>query len=343
MPEPGSPGAARLPSWAFTFEALPPAVRYQLAGVLAALDAVSSAGAAGAAAGAAPGATFERTAERRLERLIADATPHLGAEGALAELGCWLVDARRAAPLRQLGCAWLALFPSADTARLLGRIALDPATPRPVREQAIAALGARRLGAMHPATRWPADAVQLADEALVKLAGDATAAGKLTSDQLPHALRHVASDGIAAVFARAPGLWGDALECFASPPLARVLAVSIDDIAPQHRLRVLRLIAATLGEEAIPLMLARVPRAAAGEQLEMLLLAVAFGGEVHLGKLEDVLRGKKLVEPVRARARWHLAHRGVVPTVRGLRVARATATVAAAERAQRFAQAADDL
>jgi len=114
---------------------------------------------------------------------------------------------------------------------------------------------------------------------VARVAGTAaasTARGKITSEELPHALRHVASDGLAAVFARAPGLWGDALECFASPPLARVLAVSIEDIPPQHRVRVLRLVAATLGEEAIPVMLARVPRAAVGEQLEMLFLAVAF-------------------------------------------------------------------
>src|SRR5207237_4640569 len=57
--------------------------------------------------------------------------------------------------------------------------------------------------------------------------------GKIASDQLTHALRHVRADALAAVFARAPGLWGDALECFASAPLARVLFVSIEDIPPR--------------------------------------------------------------------------------------------------------------
>lgn len=319
----------RTPAWARTIEALPPAVRYRLADVLGLVPAA--------------GAAFEGVARERFEKLVAEGEPWLGAEPGLAELGYWMIDERHAVELRRQGCIWLVQFPSAETARRLARLALDPATPQPVREQAIWSLGYRQIRAMHPATRWPADAVQLADEALVRIAGEATLAGKITSEQLPHALRHVASDGIAAVFARAPGLWGDSLECFASPPLARVLAVSIEDIPPQHRLRVLRLVAATLGDEAIPLMLARVPRAAVGEQLEMLFLAVAFGGEAHLGRLEDLLRGMKLLDLLRARAKWHLQNRGVVPTVRGLRVARTTATLAAADRAQRCSQAADDL
>jgi len=317
------------PAWARTIEALPPAVRYRLADVLGRLPA--------------EGAGFEDALRERFEKLAASGEPWLGAEPSLAELGYWMIEPRNAAPLRRQGCRWLAQFPSVETVTRLGKLALDPATPPPVREQAIGSLGARQIRARYPATQWSAEAVQLADEALVRIAGDATIAGKITSEALPHALRHVASDGLAAVFARAPGLWGDAIECFASPPLARVLAVSLEDIPPQHRVRVLRLVGATLGEEAVPLMLARVPRAAAGEQLEMLLPAIAFGGEAHLARLEDHLRGAKLIDHVRARARWHLQHRGLVPTVRGLRVARTTATISAAERAKRCAEAADGL
>jgi hypothetical protein len=317
------------PASARAIATLPPAVRYRLADVLERLPAA--------------GAAFEGVVRARLEKLVVDGEPWLGAEPGLAELGYWMLDARHAVELRRQACIWLVQFPSAETARRLAAVALDPATPHPVREQAIWSLGYRQIRAMYPATRWSAEAVQLADEALVRIAGAATLAGKITSEQLPQALRHVASDGLAAVFARAPGLWGDSLECFASPPLARVLAVSIEDIPPQHRLRVLRLVAATLGEEAIPLMLARVPRAAVGEQLEMLFLAIAFGGELHLGGLEDVLRGMKFSDMLRARARWHLQHRGVVPTVRGLRVARTTAVIAPAERASRCGEAADDL
>jgi hypothetical protein len=335
VPEPASPATAaataafRPPAWAQTLEALPPAVRYQLADVLGRLPAA--------------GGAFEGVARERFEKLAADGEPWLGAARGLAELGYWMIEPRQSLELRRQGCAWLVQFPSVETARRLGKLALDPATPAPVREQAIRTLGHRQSRALHPSVQWPSDAVGLADEALVRIATEANDAGKITSEQLPHALRHVASDGIAAVFARAPGLWGASLECFASPPLARVLAVSIDDVPPQHRLRVLRLVAATLGEEAVPVLLARVPRAAVGEQLEMLFLAIAFGGEAHLGKLEDLLRGMKFIDLLRARAKWHLANPGVVPTVRGLRIARTTATLVAAERAERCQQAADDL
>jgi hypothetical protein len=319
----------RTPAWARSIEALPPALRYRLADVLGLIPA--------------SGETLEGVARERLDKLITDGEPWLGAEPSLAELGYWMLEPRHAVELRRQGLVWLTRFPSAETAARVARVALDPATPPPVREQAIWTLGYRQLRAMHPATRWTPDAIAVADEALVRLAWEASGRGKITSEQLPQALRHVASDGLAAVFARAPGLWGEALECFASPPLARVLAVSIEDIPAQHRLRVLRLVAATLGEEAVPLMLARVPRAAIGEQLEMLFLALTFGGERHLGKLEDVLRGMKFLTMLRARAKWHLANPGVVPTVRGLRIARATATLAALERPARCAQAADDL
>lgn len=329
MPEPAPPGVARTPAWARTLEALPPAVRYRLADLLGLIPA--------------SGAAFEGVARARFEKLLAEGEPWLGAEPQLAELGYWMIEPGHAVELRRQGCLWLAQFPSAETAKRLAAVALEAATPPPVREQAIWSLGHRQLRGMHPSTQWSAEAVQLADEALVRIASEATIRGKITSEQLPHALRHVASDGIAAVFARAPGLWGEALECFAPPPLARVLAVSIEDIPPHHRLRVLRLVAATLGEEAIPLMLARVPHAAVGEQLEMLFLAIAFGGEAHLGKLEDLLRGMKFIDLLRARARWHLQNRGVVPTVRGLRVARTTAVMPPAERARRCPQAADDL
>ena len=140
------------------------------------------------------------------------------------------------------------------------------------------------------------------------------------------------ADALAAVFARAPGLWGEALECFATPPLARVLLVSIDDIPPQHRLRALRLIGATLGEEAVPLLLARARAAAVDEQLEMLLPRdrVRRRGAPR-PRLEEALAGMPQADVRRARlllrerARWHLANRGVIPTVRGLRVARTTA------------------
>ena len=312
-----------------TMAGVPPGMRYRIADVLRLVPG--------------DGAPLEGVAAERLDRLLEDGEPWLGADPELAAVGMWMLEDKHAVELRRRGCVWLTMFPSVEMAKRLAAVATDERTPAPVREQAIWSLGYRQLRAKHASTLWPAEAVHIADEALIRIAHAATTDGKIGSDQLPHALRHVHDASAAAVFARAPGLWGDALECFATPPLARVLFVSIDDIAPQHRVRVLRLIAATIGEEAVPMLLARAGQASVDEKLEMLFLAIACGGEAHLGRLEDAIHGMKFVDLMRQRARWHLANHGVIPTVRGLRVARMTATMTAAERAARCPQAADDL
>ncbi len=312
-----------------TLEAVPPALRYRIKDVLGLLPAA--------------GEPLDGVALERLGRLTDDGEPWLGADPSLAELGYWMIGAAHSVEMRRRGCIWLTMFPSVATVERLAVLALDAATPGPVREQAIWSLGYRQLRAMHPATRWPAEAVQFADDTLVRLADAATTAGKIASEQLPLAMRHVQWDGASAVYARAPGLWGEALECFASPALARVLLVSLEDIAPQHRLRAIRLVGAVLGEEAVPLLLSRASQASIDDKLELLFTVIAIAGEAKLGLVEDALRGMKFADLLRQRARWHLQHKGVLPTVRGLRVARTTAVIAPAERAAKCAQAADDL
>jgi hypothetical protein len=310
-------------------DAVPPALRYRLRDVAALLPQ--------------QGEALEGIPAERLARVQSDGEAWLGADPSLAELGYWMLEVRHSVELRRRGCIWLTMFPSVETATRLAAVVRDPATPPPVRDQAVWTLAYRQVRAMHRSTVWPAEAVQIADEALFKLADAATTEGTIASSELPQALRHVQADALGAVFARAPALWGEALECFATPPLARVLFVSIDDIPPQHRLRVLRLIAAALGVDALPLLLARARTATIDEQLESLFLALTLGGDAHVGRFEDALKEMKHADLLRQRAKWHLAHRGVIPTVRGLRVARTTATLAPADRAARCAQAADDL
>lgn len=300
--------------------AIPPALRYRV------LD-VMSRSAPGPAAG----------------ELLAAGRPWLGAEPALAELGMWMTDAGRDPELRRHGCGWLGLFPTEDSIERLATLATGDAA---VRDAAILALADRQLRDKHPSTQWSAGAVQLADDALFRLADAATSSGR-TTPLLARALRNVQSEGIAAVFARAPSLWGAALECAATAPLARVLFVSIDDIQPVHRVRVLRLIAATLADDAVPLLVARAGAHAAtlDERIESLTLAVAFGGEAQLPRLEDALRdlAPSQAELQRKRARWHLANPAIVPTVRGLRTARTTAAIAPELRVAACGRAADDL
>jgi hypothetical protein len=235
------------------------------------------------------------------------------------------------------------MFPSVETMTRVAAVALDPTTPMPVREQAIWTLGYRQLRCMHPSTRWPTEAVQLADETLIKLGDSATTAGKVASEQLPLAMRHVQWEGASAIFARAPGLWGEGIECFASPAFARVLLVCLEDIPPQHRLRAIRLVGAVLGDECVPMMLAKASQASIDEKLEMLFMVISFAGEAKLGVLEEAIKGMKFVDLLRQRAKWHLQNPRVVPTVRGLRVARATAVMAPEARQTACAQAADDL
>lgn len=325
----GVPDPRALPVALGELDAIPPALRYQIRQAISLLPE--------------PGGVLDGVPLDRLIRATDDGEPWMGADASLADVGYWMIEARHAVELRRRGCIWLTRFPSVETAKRLAALVADPATPEPVREQATWTLGYRQLQAMHPSTLWTPDAVQIADEALAKLADAATLAGKITSEQLPHALRHVGSEMIAAIFAKAPGLWGDALEAFATAPLARVLFVSITDIPAQHRLRALRLIGATLGEEAVPLLVSGAAEAPIDERLEMLFLAIGLGGEQHLGRLEDALAGMKFADLLRQRAKWHLAHRGVVPTVCGLKVARATAVLPIAERAARCREAADDL
>ncbi len=317
---------ADLPVTLGPLEAVPPALRYRIGAALALLPRKGS---------------LEGRARERLVALLDDGLPWFGAEPALADVGLWMLEASHGIELRRCACAWLAAFPVAAVIKRLAEVALDAATPAPVREAAIAALGDRELRVRHPSTLWSPEALQLADETLVKLADAATTTGVVTP-ALSHALRHVAGEALAAVLARAPGLWGDAVECFATPPLARVLFVSLDEIPTRHRLRTLRLACAVLGEETVPMLLARAK--GAGElRLEMLLLAISCGGEAHLPRLEDALRELAVVELVRNRAKWHLANRGVISTVRGLRIARVTAALPIDERAAKCAQAADDL
>ena len=310
-------------------DAVPPGLRYRVKDVLGLLPI--------------QGGPVDAVARDRLTRLIEDGEPWLGAQSNLADIGFWMLEAKHAPELRRQGCVWLTMFPSVTTVERLAAIAEDPATPVPVREQAVWTLGYRQSRALHPSTRWSTEAVQLADEALVKLADMATTAGKVHSEELPVALRHVQWEGASAVFARAPGMWGEAIECFASPALARVLLVCLEDIPPQHRLRAIRLVGAVLGEEAVPMLLARAGQAAIDEKLEMLFMVVSLAGEGKLGLLEDALKGMKYVDLLRQRAKWHLQNPRVMPTVRGLRTARATGTMAPEARAKACVQAADDL
>src|SRR5512135_42820 len=124
-----------LPVQLGAMEAIPPALRYRVKDVLGLVPAA--------------GGTLDGVAAERLARLVEDGEPWLGADPSLAEVGYWMIDTARAVELRRRGCMWLTMFPSVETAQRLGKLALDDATPQPVREQAIWSLGYRQLRAQH--------------------------------------------------------------------------------------------------------------------------------------------------------------------------------------------------
>jgi hypothetical protein len=317
------------PSAPAGLDAIPPAVRYRIREVVKSLPGV--------------GRELDRAACERLKRLIHDVEPWLAADPDLVEVGHRLIQADQRDEMRQLGCIWLANFPTLTSIERLASLALDTKAPHPIREQAICALGDRQLRARHHATLWSPQAIQRADDVLVGLADHVTRAGQMLFAQLPIALRHVQWDGASAVCARAPGLWGSALECFGTPALARVVLVCVEDLPPAHRVRALRLSAALLGKEAVSMLRARAGQLEGDEMLEALLLVVALEGEAGLAGLEAAIRHLPQVDRVRGRAKWHLQHPGVIPTHRGLCIARSTAVIPPAERVDRCGVAADDL
>lgn len=312
----------------FEMDGIPPGIRYRIRDVLARLTSEDLGGSV---------APFE------LRQLLDECEPWIAADPGLAEVGYWLIDAARSVELRRFGCRWLTSFPSLATMNKLAIVALDPATPGPVRDQAIWALGHRQVCARHPSTLWSAAAVARADDALVDLADAATKAGRVCSRELPEALRHVQWEGASAIYARAPGLWGAAIECFGSPALARVLLVCLPDIPPRHRRRAAQLCAAVLGEEAVPMLCAHASQAPLDDRLEMLFLVIGLAGEAKLGLVEDALKQLPNAGHHRERAAWHLQHPGAVPVVRALRVARSLAAISVGDRVGRCGQAADDL
>jgi hypothetical protein len=307
---------------------IPPGLRFSLAQCLEPI----------AAGGGEPSAGVARD----LFDLCDRAEPWVGREAGLAALGHELLSARYPTELRRFACAWLTLFPTAETMSRLAAVALSSDEPAPLREQAIWSLGYRQARAQPAEVMWSDEAVAVADPALVTLAREATAAGAVPPSDLGLALRHVRAAELFEVFAGAPLAWGSAYEAFASPPLARALLDRLEELPGDHQLRAMRLAAATLGAEAIDGLLAAAERPVA-DALEPIFLALTFGGEALLPALEDRVAGFKSAELLRQRARWHLANPGVVPTTRALATARTTALIPGPERPAACARAADDL
>ncbi|MBL8924218.1 MAG: hypothetical protein JNJ54_35520 [Myxococcaceae bacterium] len=312
-----------------SLSALPPHLRYRFAETKRLLPKL----------GEAP----SDVALSRLELFIDDALPWLAAQPELIAFGLELLDARQVPQLREHGAHWLTQFPTLETVDALAAVARDASAPLDVRNQAVWSLGYRQRRNAHRALLWKPEVVAAADAALAELLAADAKAGKVTLEKLPLAARHARSDVVFRALAQAPALFGDAMECFADEALAQALLDQLAQVSPKHRLRSLRLIAATLGSDGIPALQEALEGAELDDRLEGLYLSVAFGDDDAKDELRKLMEGAPFAKLFLDRMAWHEQHAGVVPTVRGLQVVRVTAEQPVEATREACGQAADDL
>ena len=255
----------------------------------------------------------------------------------LASLGFAMLARENQRETRRWGCIWLTLFPSVAMVRALAAILDDADEHVSLRDQAAWSLGFRQVQFRGDALEWSADALALADDALLRafVRGDDRALPQFAS-----ALRHVSrADVLDALVDRCVEAAG-CIEAFATPRLARALLEALPNVATEHAPRIVRLIAATLRAECVESLLAYAEHAPITERAEALFAVLA----IDPARGEPVLTRhlESLAFPDRAaqRAAWHRAHPGAFPTVEALRIARTTATLAPNERSEKSRHAA---
>lgn len=279
----------------------------------------------------------------RLSKLLDDAQPWLAAQPELAEFGLELLDEAQVPQLREHGAHWLTHFPTLKTVEALAKTARDRRAPLDVRNQAVWSLGYRQRRDAHPSLHWAPPVIEAADTVLAELLDADRVAGKVTLEQLPLAARHAHSDVVFRALAKAPALFGDAMECFADEALAQALLDQLPQVGPKHRFRSIRLIVATLGSDAIPALQETLEGAELFDRMEALFLSAAYGDADARPQLEALFQGAPFAKLFLDRLGWHEANPNLVPTVRGLQVARVTAERPLDELPATCGQAADDL
>ena len=257
----------------------------------------------------------------------------------LAAVGLQLIDRSRPSHERIEGCIWLAMFPSVETVSALATIAFDTTEPIELRNQATWPLGYRQLQQNHDTCWWEPHAVESADEALLALwrGPDRDA---LT--ELGPAMRHVSSPEVLDAFASDVVAAAPAIEAFATPKLAAALLDRLEQLASEHAPRIIRLVAHVLGPDIVRRLLAYAETAPMTERVEALMTALSLNASLALPAVESYLGSLRFDRVARARAAWHRANPGVMPTVRALAIARVTAVLPREERTERCRAAAQD-
>jgi hypothetical protein len=292
-------------------------------------------------------ADARRVFPSRIREAYTQGERELSASRSLEDLGYDLLDKENDEDVRVFGCVWLTLFPSREMVFTMRRIALDPAEPIALRDQATWTLGFRQLQARHDALYWSPEIVRIADDALLALWRDSTREGSPLLSQLLPACRHVASEALLDAFAEDPVRAAPALEAFATPKLARAVLEKLHEIPSEHSLRAVRLTGHALGAEAAPALLAYAARedAPIAAKVGALFTALAVDAPRARPAVEAFIATQTFDRVHRARLAWHDAHphASAHPIVRMLTIARTTATIAPEDRAARCLEASREL
>ncbi|MEI8257678.1 MAG: hypothetical protein WCJ30_18540, partial [Deltaproteobacteria bacterium] len=288
------------------------------------------------------GAPFDPTANlgpqwyARLESLYDAGEDAWSSVPSLAELGLAMLDARNLETTRTWGCTWLTLFPSRRMVEAMAAILADPDEPVAMRDRAAWTLGFRQIQRRHDALVWSDDALSAADTALL---GAFEHPVNRSLPQLAAALRHVERTVVLDALAARPLDAAACIDAFCSPGLARALLARLTEVSPEHGARVIRLIARTLGDEASAPLLTYAGSAPIAEKTEALFAVLAMDPSRGKPAVDAFVATLAFKDRALARARWHEAHAGVIPTIEALRVARVSAVIAPDSRTGRCAEA----
>ncbi len=275
---------------------------------------------------------------QRLYGLLAEFEAELAGFQCLRQLGHHLLDHPDEAAQR-LGCIWLTHFPEVDTIDRVARVALDDTRSLAVRDQAAWTLCFRQRQTRPPSLYFSPEAEATADTALRALLDRG---GLQALPQLATGLRHVCAPEILDSLARDIGRARDAIECFATPALARAAFEAALDLDSGAGTRALALASCVLGDEVVPQLRSALERAPTlAHRIEAAQCLVSLEPSA-LHEAERAVREGNPFPAISLRlVQYHAAHPGAFATVRGLGVARRTATLApdtAGEACQRAAE-----
>lgn len=273
--------------------------------------------------GASCEADLRELTRKRLYAVLGEFETELARYSELRHVGRHLLDHPDEAA-QQLGCIWLTQFPDVESIEAVARTALDETRSLAVRDQAVWTLCFRQRQTRDPSLYFSPEAEATADKALRALL-DRGGLGVLP--QLAQGLRHVCAPEILDFLARDVALAQDAIECFATPALARAAGEAALDLDSGAGTRALSLASSVLGDEIVPYLRAALERAPTlAHRFEAAQCLVSLEPSALSEAEHAVRQGNPFPEISLRLVRYHAAHPREFATLRGLGVARRTAT-----------------